>query len=107
MECKCPNCKETADRLTIDEVDYINCPECGWFQAQADGSMIPCDPPSSNSDRPPEPGQKIDRPAAPEPEPAALEPDPATPAPEENPAHGDDIDDSDETGIEIEIGFED
>ena len=118
MECKCPNCKETAEQVKLDEVEHINCPECGWFQAQADGTMIVCDPPSSKVDRPSEP-------AAPEPgpDPAASEPaqvehslsapastsggDPHPPPPILAASPPDKPDESDESGIAIEIEFED
>lgn len=116
MEIFCPNCKKTADLVTIDEIDFINCPECGWFQTQADGSMTACDPPSSKVDRPPEPGQ-IEKPAAlemgHEPDPgsgpaATSAGDPDPPADKPDPDYDPDQDDeSDDSGIEIEITFED
>jgi len=111
----CPNCKKPADHVTIDQVDYINCPECGWFQVQADGSMNPCDPPSSNLDRPPEPGQS-EKPAALEPEEKPAQsnvPEPTSEGGQPNhnkpptPSDPDIVDESDETGIGIEIEFED
>lgn len=66
MEIYCPNCKRTADLHTIDSVDFISCPECGWFQVQVDHTFVACDEPSG----PGPPGQ----------EPAALEIQPAEPA---------------------------
>ena len=48
----CPNCRKSADLVTLDSVDYINCPECGWFQTQGDGSMIPTEPPGQTEPTP-------------------------------------------------------
>lgn len=52
MENLCPNCKANADIVSIVGVDYIQCPECGWFKTQPDGSMIACDEPQQ------QPGQE-------------------------------------------------
>jgi len=35
------------DLLTIESIEYINCPKCGWFETAADGAMSPCEPPQS------------------------------------------------------------
>ena len=107
MENLCPNCKKTAESVTIDDVKYINCPECGWFQAQADGSMIVCDPPSSKIDLKPGPAEPEDpEPEDPEPEdPEPEDPEPEEPEPEE-PEPEPDLDDDDD-GIGIRITFED
>jgi len=59
MEKICPNCKLTGELVIIDSVDYINCPDCGWFQVQEDGTMIVCEPPG--------PGPQETTPAALEP----------------------------------------
>ena len=47
MECPCPNCKSKAELTKIGDKEYIKCPECGWFETQADGSISACDPPKS------------------------------------------------------------
>lgn len=62
MQVLCPNCKQSADIITIDGVDYIECPDCQWFKVEGDGTMTVCDEPTSKVDRPPEPGQ-IEEPA--------------------------------------------
>lgn len=97
----CPNCKKDAESRMIDSVEYIQCPECGWFQAQADGSMTACDPPAGIVDRPAEPGPG---PPTPDNGPAATPEGGDTP-PSGKP--GRDDDDSDDSGLEIEISFED
>lgn len=104
MEILCPNCKHTADHVTIDEVDFINCPECGWFQVQADGSATVCDPPSSKLDPPPEPVVLGEGPAATPGDDdqihnSELQLSPGKPDPDD--------DNDDDSGIEIEITFED
>lgn len=45
MQILCPNCKRSADIVTIDGVDYIECPDCHWFKVEADGTMSVCDEP--------------------------------------------------------------
>src|SRR4030042_5437114 len=50
MEGLCPNCKASADLVTIESVEYIQCPECGWFETLSDGSLSACDPPQSRVD---------------------------------------------------------
>lgn len=107
MECLCPNCKANADLVTIDGVEYIKCSgDCGWFQTQADGSMMACEKPAS----------KIDQPAEPELEPESplLPCDPAStsegggsiqapfPPPSDKPDLEDDGDD-----INVRVTFED
>jgi len=105
---QCPNCKKEADIITVDEVDYVNCPECGWFQVQADGSRIPCDPPASPIVPTPEPGQ-IEQPVTPGEGPAATPGDgkplqePALTPPSPGKPDPDDEDD----GIKIRVKFED
>lgn len=123
MEIFCPNCKLSADLHTIDSVDYIRCPDCGWFQVQADKSMTPCDEPVSKVDRPPEPGQ-IEEPAALEIEPAETEslsepattseggPSAASPTPSDKPAEpsldeDEDLDEFEEDWGNVSITLED
>jgi len=48
QETLCPNCKGKSELVKVGQADYVKCPECGWFETQADGSISACDPPKSD-----------------------------------------------------------
>lgn len=113
-ECLCPNCKASSDLIEVEQVEYINCPDCGWFEVQADGGCTTCDPPQSTVDPEPEPETKKQVP----PQTADLKPggdhqqDAPSPEPPGKPLNmtefGDDVGDGDNGDeVTIKINFED
>jgi len=110
MDILCPNCKQTADLHTIDKVDYIECPKCGWFEVRADSTFVACDDPPG-PEKKPEPSETKSRGSGPastseDEEPIKISP-PRAIAPRESSSDEPGLDDSDDTGYEIEIVFED
>ena len=105
MQILCPNCKRSADIVTIDGVDYIECPECGWFKVEDDGSMSVCDgPPKENTlSDPASTATGGDEPVPdPQPEPAV----PAASSPGQPGIEDEDIEDEDDE-IKVVVTFED
>jgi len=103
MEIFCPNCKKNSDLVKIDGVDFIKCPDCGWFRVQPDGSMMACDPP-------PEPaaaGEETPKPARGS-DPAATSEggEPIKPAPTQPPSGAPDSNNDDDY-LNIRVTFED
>jgi Zn ribbon nucleic-acid-binding protein len=115
MQILCPNCKADSVLLTIESVDYIQCPECGWFETQQDGSLTACEAPSiklSVVDPPvePEPVQ-ADQGFTPEPAESKSEGDVSiSPPPLKSPSDKpvvEDRDRDDEDEVTIRLKFED
>lgn len=107
MEIFCPNCKKNVDLVKIDGVDFIQCPDCGWFKTQADGSTTACDPPPepvAAADETPKPARGSDPAAMSEGgesnKPAPTQPPSGTPGPDV-----DDVDDDDM--VNVRVTFED
>ena len=108
MQILCPNCKRSADIVTIDGVDYIECPECHWFKVESDGSMSVCDGPPKETNALQSPASTAtgdDEPAPdPQTEPAAK----ATSSPGQPGIEDEDIEDEDEDDeIKVRVTFED